>query len=99
MAGWRGEEPHAVVYRAALRVARAVIQPPYPRKRDRARAHRARLQGNVEVAVDQPFVANSFAGLADREDFRMRRRIPVSQGAVSGRGDNLVVKHDDASDR
>src|ERR1700682_3076911 len=98
MTGRRREEPHAGLHRAALGIGRAVVQPPYPRKRDRGCAHRARLQGDVEVAMDQPLAARDPGGLPDREDFGMRGRIAASQGAASGRGDELVVKHDAASD-
>ena len=85
--------------RAALGVGRAVIQPSYPRERDRAGAHRAGLQRDIEVAIDQPLAAEACGGLPDREDFGMRGRIAIAQSAVSGRRDHLVIKHDHASNR
>src|SRR4029079_7551187 len=54
MTGWRSKEPHAGIDRAALRVCGAVIEPPDPRERDRDSPHRARLQRDVEVAINQP---------------------------------------------
>src|SRR2546423_1151952 len=99
VAGWRSKEPHARFYRAALGIGRAVIQPPYPRERDRGGAHRARLQRYIQVAIDQPLAADDFGGEPDGENFGMRGGIPLGQGAVSGRGDDLIVAHDHASDR
>src|SRR5947207_809062 len=99
VAGRRSKEPPARFYRAALGIGRAVIQPPYPRERDRGGAHRARLQRHVEVAIDQPLAADDFSGEPDGENFGMRGGIPLGQGAVSGRGDDLIVAHDHASDR
>ena len=99
MAGRRCEEPHAGFHRAAFGIGGAVIQPPDPRQRDRAGAHRARLQRDIEVAIDQPLAAGDLRGLPDGENLGMRGRIAVGQGAVSGRGDDLVIEHDHAADR
>ena len=77
MAGRRRKEPHAGLDRAALGVGRAVIEPPDPRQRDRARAHRARLQRDIEVAIDQPLAADDCARL---------RGWRGSRHARSGRG-------------
>ena len=99
MAGRLGKEPHAGIHRAALGIGGAVIQPPDPRKRDCARAHRAGLQRDVEVAVDQPLGPDGLGGLPDRQDFGVRRRIAVGQRPVAGRGDHLVTPDDHASDR
>src|SRR5216110_1385587 len=63
--GRRGEESHTRFHRATLGVGRAVIQPPYSRKRDRGGAHRARLQRYIEVAIDQPLAADNFGGEPD----------------------------------
>src|SRR6185437_12318253 len=51
MAGRLGEEPHAGIHRATLGVGRAVIESPDPRQRDRARAHGAWLQRDIEIAI------------------------------------------------
>src|SRR5450755_675047 len=99
MAGWLPEEPHAGFHRAALGVGRAVIEPADARERDRARAHGAGLQRDVEVAIDQPLGADDLGRLPDRHDFRMRGGIAIGQGPVGGRGDDLVIPDDDASDR
>ncbi len=98
VAGWLRKEPHAGIDRAALGIGGAVIEPPDPGERNRARAHRAGLQRDVEVAVDQPLGADGLGGLPDRQNFGMRRRIAVGQRPVAGRGDDLVTPDDHASD-
>src|SRR5438270_6359900 len=99
MAGGRGKKSHAGLDRAALRIGRAVIQPPDPRKRDRARAHRAGFESYVEVAIGQPLGADGLGGLPDRQYLGMGAWIAVGQGTVTGAGDDLMIPHDDASDR
>ena len=99
MAGWLGEKPHAVVDRAALRVARAVIHPPQPRERDRARAHRARFQRHIEVAAGQPFAADQRRRGAQRQHFGVGGGVAVGQGAVAGGRDDHAIPHDHAADR
>ena len=90
---------HAGFHGASLGIGCAVIQSPDPRKRDRRRAHRARLQRDVEIAIDQPLTADDIGSLPDRDNLGVRGGIAVGQGAVSGGGDDLAVKHDHASDR
>src|SRR5580704_5779028 len=99
MAGGRRKKPHAGIDRAALGVGGAVIEPPDPRERDRAGAHGAWLERDVEVAIDQPLGADPLGGLPDRQNLRMRGRIAVGQGPVTGGGDDLVIPDNHASDR
>ena len=99
VAGRLGKEPHAGIHRAALGIGGAVIEPPDPGERNRARAHRAGLQRDVEVAIDQPLGPDGLGRLPDRQNFGMRGRIAVGQGPVAGGGDHLVTPDDDASDR
>ena len=51
---WAGKDARAVLDTAALGIGRAVVEPAQPGEGDRLGAHRAGLQGDVEVAVDQP---------------------------------------------
>jgi hypothetical protein len=99
MAGGRSKEPHAGIDRAALGVGRAVIEPADAGERDRARAHGAGFEGDIEVAVDQPFGSDPVRRLPDRQYFGMGGRIAVAQRQVAGGGDDLVIPHNHASDR
>jgi len=99
MAGRGCKEPHAGFHRASFGIGRAVIKPPDPRQRDRARAHRTWLQRDVEVAIDQPLCSDDFGRLSDCQDFRVRGRIAVGQGLVAGSRDHLVVSHNHAANR
>ena len=99
VAGRRGEEPHAVVDRAALRVGGAVVEPPDAGERHRRGAHGAGLERHIEIAVGQPFGAERGGGLADRDHLRMGGRVAVGERAVAGLRDHLAVADDDAADR
>ena len=76
MAGRLREEARAVLDRAALRIARAIIEPRDPGMRDRAGAHRARLQRHPQVAILQPLAP---------ERLRPPRGSPASRHARSDR--------------
>src|SRR5262249_56338676 len=56
-AGGGGEVAHAVLDRAAFRICGAVIEAADARERDRRRAHRAGLERDVEIAVNEPLAA------------------------------------------
>ena len=99
MAGRRREELHAVVHRPALRIGGAVIEPADTGEGDRARAHGAGLERDIEVAVVEPFGAERGRSRPDRDHLGMSRRIAVGQGAIAGAGDDGAVAHDDAADR
>jgi hypothetical protein len=99
MAGRRGVELHAVVHRAAFRIGGPVIKPADARKRDGARAHRARLERDVEIAIDQPLGTERRAGGADGDDLGMGGRVMVDERAIAGAGDDGAVMHNDAADR
>ena len=55
--------------------ARAEIEPPEAREGDGRGAHGARLERDVEIAVDEPLAAKLGASLADGEELGMRGRI------------------------
>src|ERR1700693_3618094 len=95
----RGEKPHPVVDSAALGVGSAVIEPADAGKRDRARAHRARLERDMKVAIGEPFAAELERGGPDRDDLAMRRRVAVGERAIARLRDHLAIAHDDATDR
>ena len=57
MAGRRSEKLHAIVHRAALGIGGAVIKPADAGEGDRAGAHRAGLERDIEVAIVEPLGA------------------------------------------
>ena len=99
VAGGRTEEPHAGIDRAALGVARAVIEPADAGKRDGGRAHGTGLERDIEVAIDQPLAADLVGGGADGENLGMRGRIAVGERPVPGGSYDFAVPHDHATDR
>src|SRR5262249_11525147 len=99
MAGRRGKEAHAAFDRTALGIGRAVIESADARERDRAGAHGAGLERDIEVAIGEPLRADPFGSLTYGQHFRMRGRIAISQGAVARGCDHLVVPDDHAADR
>src|SRR2546423_14940801 len=90
MTGRRSKKAHAGIDRAALGIGRAVIEPPDPCERDRAGAHRAGLQREVEVAIDQSPGADGLGGLPERQYFGIGGRIAVGQRPAVARVDVLV---------
>src|SRR5581483_11620021 len=72
VAGRAAEEPHAALDRAALGVGRSVIEPADARERDRASAHGAGLERDIEVAIGEPLAAELLCRLADRQHLGMR---------------------------
>ena len=99
VAGRLREEARAVLDRAALRVVGREIEAADAGERDRARAHRTRLERHVEVAADEAVVAFRARGLAQSHHLGMRRRIAVAAGGVAGGGDDRAVADDDGADR
>ena len=68
-------------------------------ERDRAGAHRARLERDVEVAADQPFGAKLRRGLADHEHFGMGGRIGELARAIAGARDHRSGANERGADR
>src|SRR5437588_1984072 len=83
--------------RARLLVPRAIDQALDPRLDERARAHRARLNRRIDDRARQTVVADLSRGLAQGEDFGVRRRVAVGARAVAGQGEERAVPADDAS--
>ena len=54
MACGMAEDPRTVIDTAAFFIFRPVIEPPDAGKGNCARAHRARLKGDVEIATSKP---------------------------------------------
>src|SRR5215510_1923997 len=75
VAGRRGEEPHAVLHRAALGIGGGVIEPADARKRHGGGAHGAGLERDVEVTVGEALRAERGGGGADRQELGVRGRI------------------------
>src|SRR4051812_6777170 len=98
VAGRAGEEAHAAVDCAALQVGGAEIEAAEAGERDRARAHRAGFERDVEIAGVEPLVAERARRGADCEHLGMRRGIMVADGAIAGAADDMAVTHDDTAD-
>ncbi len=99
MAGRAGKKPHARVDGAALGIRSAVVKPADAGERHRAGAHRAWLERHIKIAAIEPLIAERPGRGADREQFGMRGRIMVTDGAVARLGDDLAISHHDAADR
>ena len=92
------EEAGAVVDGPALGVARRPHHAGHPGVRYRARAHRAGFQGREEVGADEPVVADSPRGRAERDDFGVGGGVGVAQGAVAAFADDFAVEDDHGTD-
>ena len=90
MAGRLREEARAMLDGAALWVWRTEIEPAKPREGDGRGAHGARLERDVEIAIDEPLAAEPGASLADGEELGMGGRIAKLKRAVAGFGQHLA---------
>jgi len=69
-----------------------------PRPIDCSETHRAGLTGCVEITAAQLEVAKCLAGLANRQDFGVRRGIVRAGDVVGGFGDDFAVFDDDGTE-
>jgi len=100
VAGRVGEDVRPVLDAAALGIASAEIEPAQPRQRNGRRAHRAGLQGDVDVSLAEPLGADDLAGMADRQHLRMSGGIGKAARLVAGRRQHRAVCcHDHRADR
>lgn len=83
---------------AALGIARAIDDAPNPRMDDRRRAHRAGLQGDIEIRPRQPIVFDSLGRRPQGLDLGMGGRILVRDGLVPALADDLAVAQDQRPD-
>ena len=72
---------------AGLCIRRAEDKPRYARKRDRTRAHRARLERDDEARADQALAAQDTRTFADDQELGMRGRVLEPDDAVAIGGD------------
>ncbi len=99
VAGGLREEARAVLDRAALGVAGRPVETTDAGKRDRAGAHGAGLERDIEIAADEPFGAEFGRRLPDGEHFGMGRRIAIDDRAVAGDRDDGAAAHERRADR
>src|SRR5215510_1775872 len=85
-------------YGACLLVRRTINQTPDARLYQSARAHRARLDGRVNVNLGEPVIPDFPRGLAKSNDFSVGCGIAVGTRAVSGNSDEFVFADDASAD-
>jgi len=95
----RREKPHAVLNRAAFGIGSAEVEPADTCEGYRRRAHRARLQRHMEIAVGEPLAAERARRRANGDELGMRGGVAIGKRTIAGAGDHLVIAHDDAADR
>ena len=66
---------------------------------DRARAHRARLKRDVELAAGKPVIAERAPRVAQRGDLGMGGRIARLDRRIAAAADDRAVANDDRADR
>ena len=83
--------------RASFRIGRGEDQAADACVQDGSGAHRARLEGAVEVAAFEAVVAECLAGGAEGDDLGVSGGIGVGDDAIAAAGDDFSVAHDDAA--
>lgn len=82
---------------ACLGVRGGVDEATHPGMEDGGGAHRARLQGDVEIAAEKPVVAEAEAGLTESDNLGVGGGVGVADDAVLAFSQDAVVMNDDAA--
>ncbi len=90
VAGLLLEKPGTVIHSTALWVLSAVVEPSDPRKRDRACAHGAGLQSDIEIASDEALAAQPVGRPPNDKHLSVGRRVLQFQDPIAGFGQNLT---------
>ena len=90
---------HAIINRSAFGIGGTIIEPANARECDRAGAHRARLERDIKIALNEPLGAERRACRPDGNQLGMRGGVMVGERAIAGTRDNGAIVHDDAADR
>ena len=93
------EQVYQRAARAGLRVGCTVVHGFHARVDERACAHRARLERNVQIAAVQPPAAQLFARLLDGLDFCMVQCVFLCFPSVASASDNFAVADNHRADR
>ncbi len=89
----------APVYGADFGIVAAVNQARDARMHQGAGAHRARLARDIQCRTAEAIVADRSCRGANRDDFRVRCRIGVGDGAVGRASNDLAIKQQNRTDR
>ena len=65
---------------------------------DGSGTHRARLDGHIEIAVEQTIVADGLPGFAQGKNLGVRRGIVGAERAIASPAYDAPVANDDSSD-
>ena len=84
--------------RATLGIVGAVDEPWDASLNDRAGAHGAGLERDVKSGVGKAVVAEDSSGLAQDDDFSMRGRVIVANGAIAGARQVRIVANEHRTD-
>lgn len=79
---------------AAFRIGGTEIEATQAGKADRLGAHRAGLQGDVQIAIDEPRLAEVLGRSPNHQHFGVRRGIAQFRHAVAGGGQNVAGRVD-----
>ena len=86
-----GEQLEAGTERAAFGVVGGVDEARNPRLDDRASAHGAGLEGNVEDGAGEAVVAEKARGLANNDNFGVGGGVIIADSAIAREGENGIV--------
>ena len=99
MACRRGEETNAVLDGTTLGIGGGKVKSANSSKRHCRRAHGARLQRDVQIAVRKSLASHRGRGRTNGDKLGMRSGVAVGDDAVAGPRNHAAIPHDDASNR
>ena len=89
------EQPRPVLDRTALWVVGAEIEPAQAGQADRRGAHRARFEGDVEIAIGEVLGAEPRGAGAQHQHLGMGGRIAIGLDPIAGSGENAALAIDE----
>ena len=83
---------------AALGIVGGIDQAGNTSLDNRASAHRAGFESDVERGVSETVVAEGVRGFANGDDFRMGSGIGIANGTIAGTREDFFVMNEDSAD-
>jgi hypothetical protein len=93
------EDTQGRMYSTGLSIVGAVDQPANTRLHHGSGAHRARLNGDVQLAISKPVISDRGSSLAQSDDLGVRRRVAVHDVAIEPTASNPALANDDRAHR
>ena len=97
MASRMMKDARTILHATSLWILDTKVEPSNPCQRNRLRAHRTRLQRDIEIAPFESFISKDLTSNPNRQHLRVGSRILHLQYAIARLGQDFAVGRDDDS--